>query len=422
MALSKPVARRALYALFAANAISMTGNNLAALAIPWFVLATTGSATQTGITAFFAILPVIIATFFGGTLVDRVGYKRMSLIADVASGLTIVLIPLLYQAGMLEFWLLQVLVFMGGLLDAPGATARSALLPELAEAAEMPLERAGSLLQIMERGSRLVGAPLGGLLIALMGADQVIWLNAATFLVSVVLVALWVPTIQLEAKEVSTSYVSDLMEGLRFLKRDGLLMTITLTVLVTNMLDAARGSVIMPVLAQETYDSSVALGLMFGTSGGGAVIGALLFSAWGHRLSRRWLYLGCFIIVSLGSFTLAALPPLPVALLSQLIVGIASGPINPILSAVQYERIPATMRGRVFGTITAGAFTAMPMGVLLAGYLLDSIGLQVALIITGSLYLLTTLAQIFNPTLREMERRPAPNAEREVAASSHSLS
>jgi MFS family permease len=96
------------------------------------MLQTTGSAAQTGITGFFTILPVVVAGFFGGTLVDRMGYRRTSIVADLASGLTVALIPLLHFTIGLEFWQLMVLVFLGGLLDAPGSTARTALIPDLA--------------------------------------------------------------------------------------------------------------------------------------------------------------------------------------------------------------------------------------------------------------------------------------------------
>ncbi len=75
-----------IISLLAANAISLVGNMLSAIAIPWFVLQTTGSATQTGITGFFTVMPVVLAGLFGGTLVDRLGYKRNSNIADIATG------------------------------------------------------------------------------------------------------------------------------------------------------------------------------------------------------------------------------------------------------------------------------------------------------------------------------------------------
>ncbi len=395
--------RFAIYTLFIANAISMTGNNLMILAVPWFVLVTTGSPAKTGIAAFFMILPVVLAAFFGGAFVDRLGFKRSSIIADIASGVTIALIPLLFAAGLLAFWVLLVLVFLGALLDAPGTTAREALVPDLAGAAGMSLERASSLLQIVERGSRLLGAPLAGLLIAVLGAQNVLWIDAATFAVSAVLIIFTVPTVKIATAAPSGNYLTELTDGLRFIRRDRLILATTLTLIVTNLLDAAKSGVILPVFVRTTYGSAVALGLLFGVSGGGAVLGAILYSAFGHKFSRRWVFSIAFIIASLPALVFAWLPPLPLALITQAVGGFAAGPLNPILSTIQYERVPAPMRGRVFGTLTAGAYVAMPVGVLLAGYLLEKINLHWTLIAVGSCYLLATLSLLINPALRDME-------------------
>lgn len=399
--------RLPILALFTANATSMTGNQLAMLAIPWFVLATTGSAVKTGLTAFFSILPVVLSAFFGGALVDRVGYKRTSIIADLASGIAVALIPLLYAAQLLEFWMLLALVFLGALLDAPGTTAREALVPDLAQAAGMPLERASSLLQIVERGSRLLGAPLAGILVGTLGAQNVLWLDTATFAVSALLVAVAVPTLRVAPQEQPGSYPAQLREGLLFIRGDRLMLALVLLLVITNFLDAAKSSVILPVLARSAYGSAVALGLMFGLSGGGAVAGALLYGWLGPTLSRRWIFTLGFIVVSLQSLMLAFLPPLPLALIIQALTGLAAGPLNPILSTLTYEHVPANMRGRVFGTITASAFVAMPLGVLVAGYLLDLAGLRPVLLAVGACYLLTTLTLLFNPALRAMDH-PAP--------------
>src|SRR3954451_21147265 len=78
--------RLPIVALLTGNAISTVGNMLTAVAIPWFVLKTTGSAGKTGLAGFSAVLPLAIAGVFGGTLVDRLGFKRMSIAADIASG------------------------------------------------------------------------------------------------------------------------------------------------------------------------------------------------------------------------------------------------------------------------------------------------------------------------------------------------
>jgi MFS family permease len=403
-----------IISLFTANAISLVGNMLSAIAIPWFVLQTTGSATQTGITGFFTVLPVVLAGFFGGTLVDRLGFKRTSIIADIASGITTALIPLLYFTVGLQFWQLMVLVFLGALLDTPGSTARSALVPELAELARMPIERATSLIHIIERGARLVGAPLGGLLIALMGTENVLWLDAASFFISAGIVAVTIQVHQplsQEEKKPAGNYFGELREGLRFIYNDKLMLAIVIMVMATNFLDAVFGGVVQPVYAKQVYGEALDLGLLIAANGGGAVIGALIFSAVGPRLPRHRVFVFGFVLTSLKFFLYAIYPPLWVALVFVAIFSTGAGPLNPIIGAVEYERVPKNMRGRVGGAIGAGAWSAMPLGMLIGGVLTEQVGVQAMLLGLGVIYLITTLSMAFIPAMKEMNRREPVTAQ-----------
>ena len=397
-----------ILSLFIANAISLVGNMLSAIAIPWFVLQTTGSATQTGITGFFTVLPVVLAGLFGGTLVDRLGYKRTSVISDIASGLTTALIPLLYFTVGLEFWQLMVLVFLGALLDAPGSTARNALVPELAELAQMPIERATSLIHIIERGARLVGAPLGGLLIALVGTENVLWLDAASFFVSAGIVAVTIKghhVVQTQENKAGSGYFEELREGLRFIYQDKLLLAIVIMVMVTNFMDAVFSGVVQPVFVKQVYGQALDLGLLIAANGGGAVIGALIFSAIGPRLPRHAVFVFGFVLTSLRFFLYALVPPLWITLIFVVFFSIGAGPLNPIIGAVEFERIPKNMRGRVGGAISAGAWSAMPLGMLVGGVLTEQVGVFPMLLGLGVIYLVTTLSMAFIPAMKEMNRR-----------------
>ena len=405
-----------IFALFTANAISMVGNVLAVVAIPWFVLQTTGSATQTGITGFFTILPIMVAAFFGGSLVDRLGFKRASIIADITSGVAIALIPLFFQFFGLAFWQLLVLVFIGNLLDAPGNTARAALIPNLAKMANMRIERASATTQAIERGSRLIGAPLAGLLITVLGTANVLWIDAATFLISAAIVAILVPQLaRSAATDKSSNYIAELTDGLKFIRRDALILALTLTVMVTNFLDTPSGSVIMPVYVKESSGSAVDLGLFFAAIGGGAFLGAIVFGAIGHRLPKRATFISMFVIVGLRFWVLAVAPPMPILLLTWVIAGFAAGPINPIMATIEYARIPENMRGRVFGTMTAGSYLAIPAGMLLVGFLLERIGIQWTVLAMGACYLATTLSLIVNPAIREMDQVGKANLVKEFS-------
>lgn len=404
--------RTPLIGLLAAHAVSLTGNMLTIIALPLYVLGQTGSATATGITGFFATLPIVLGGAFGGVLVDRIGYRRASVLADAVSGATIALVPLLHATVGLPFPVLLALVFFSGVLDTPGQTARTSLLPELAATAEVPVERAIGLLEAAERGARMLGAPIAGLLVALLGALPVLAIDAVTFIISAGLVAVAIPRsvdarVPADAADPS-GYWRQLAEGLRFMLAQPLLRALVALLLLTNMIDAAKSSVLLPVYADRELGGAFAFGLLVGVMGGGALAGNLVFGAVGHRLPRR----PTFVI----AFTLAGAPPLlaftaglPLAALVAVtaVAGFAAGAINPMIGAVKLERVPAGMRARVYGLIQAGAWAAVPLGALGGGLAVSHLGLRPTLLVLGIGYLLLTLSPLRGGPWRDLDvRRP----------------
>jgi MFS family permease len=396
--------RTPLYALYVADSISLAGNAVAQLAIPWFVLTTTGSAALTALVVFFNFLPIVLAAFFGGVIVDRLGFRTTSVVADLASAAAVAAIPLLHTTVGIELWQLMALVFLGALLDAPGATARAALFPDVVELAAVGMERASGIRSGIQRGSILVGAPIGGVLVAEFGATTALWLDAASFLVSAALVSLFVPRPAPSADAVTSGrFLSELAEGMRFIWDRRLVRALVLTVLLTNFLDAPF-PVVMAVFAQEEFGSAADLGLMYGVFGGAALAGALAYSAVGHRLPRRRTFVCCFALLPLVYLTMASLPSLPVALTALAVVGFAAVPINPLLFTVQTEIVPAHLRGRVFGAVRAGAWAAIPLGVLIGGALVGTIGVAATFLAIGIGYAAVVGYGFFNPAFREMDR------------------
>jgi MFS family permease len=118
--------RRSLAALILANATSLTGNVVAIVAIPWFVLETSGSSGRTGVAAFCTALPLGLGALVGGAVVDRIGARVTSIVSDLAAGVLFAAIPVLHAAGALPYWATLVLVIAGGLFDGPGGACRAA--------------------------------------------------------------------------------------------------------------------------------------------------------------------------------------------------------------------------------------------------------------------------------------------------------
>lgn len=401
--------RAPIYALLAANAISLTGNMMSAVAIPWFVLQTTGSAAQTGLSAFASTLPIFFSGLIGGVLVDRIGAKRMSIIADLLSMVTVALIPLLYSAGVLTYPLLLALIMMSTILDTPGSTARQTLMPDLAQQAGMKLERANATYGSIWRFSILLGPPLAGVLIGIFGTANVLWIDAATFAVSAALIRLFVARAVVKPVKTETSHpITEMLEGLRFFGRERLLLALLILFAVVDLLANAVMLVVLPVYANSVYGTAESYGLMLGIFGGGTLAGTILYGARGHRWSRRGLVLLAIIGFGLPLWVLAALPPFFIALVMSFIMGLVIGPVGPMIMTLYQERVPAELRGRVFGARAALDTLSIPFAALFTGVIVQGIGLQITLVGFAIAFLFVTAAAALTPTFKNMGAKASP--------------
>ena len=402
--------RRHLVALVGADGVSIFGNMLTLVAVPWFVLQTTGSPARTGLIAFFAALPVVIGGPFGGVVVDRLGYRRTSVIADLASGATVVLIPVLHLLDVLGLWQLAVLVFLSGLLDIPAETARKALLPDLLPGSGVSLERATAARAGVIQAAYLLGAPVAGASIAVMGATSVLFIDAATFGVAALMV--WStrePGRDRDEEAEAVTVLTELIEGVRFIWEDRLLRAIVVMIMLTNFADFGAFTVVFPVYADDVLGGAGDLALMFAVFGVGAFAGTIVYGAVGERLPRHRTFLVMFLILGAPRFlVLAAEPHLLVLLAVLFTTGVASGPINPIFGLVEYERTPLRMRGRVFGVVRAVTWGSMPLGSLTAGFAVAAFGLRPTLLAVAGVYGAATIVPAVGSVWREMDGEPQP--------------
>lgn len=393
------------YALFASNSISALGSRLTLLAIPWFVLQTTGSVTHMGITAFVSTMPLVISAFLGSTIIDYSGFKRTSVMSDLISGISVAMIPLLAETVGLAFWQLLILVFLGGLCKVPGQTARSSLLPDLVEKAQMRPERANAISDGVNQIASVLGAPLAALLIIWLGTENLLWLDAASFLFSAVLIGKLVPVLPAAVVPMvkKTPYLHQLREGVYFILGNSVLFAIIVTVMITNLLDQALSAVVAPAYIQDVFHSPLPLGWIGGSFAGSALMGTFIFGMIGHRLPRRLTFAYGFILNGAARYWILLVPLLPLMVVVYAIAGFGLAPLNPLIDTVLQERVPKEMRARVFGTTMAGSFLGIPLGAILGVCLVNWIGMQATLLVLGAFYLGTTLSLLVNPALKHMQ-------------------
>ncbi len=253
------------------------------------------------------------------------------------------------------------------------------------------------------------------MLIAVLGADTVLLVDAATFAVAAPLFAFGVrdlpeaqPMRRVEPASLPV-YRRELAEGYRFLAATPLLLGLCLMTLVTRGLDQGWSAVLLPVHAHEQLDGAIDLGLLNAAFGICALTGALICGAVGSRF-RRWpVFTIAFLIGGLPRFVVAAFSDSFTPLAAIMAVeGLAFGVLNPIMATVTYETVPEELRSRVLSATTAAVQLVTPMGGLAAGFLVDAAGLPGALLTVGGVYLLATLCPVIFPAWRQMDSSGPP--------------
>jgi MFS family permease len=398
---------RPLVALLTAEAVSSLGSQMTFLALPWFVLATTGSPAKMSLVLAVELLPVALLGIPSGALVSKLGARTTMVIGDAARAPLMLAIPLLYEAGLLSFPLLLVFVFALGCFMAPYFSAQRLILPELVGDDERTVAQANAIVEGTQRATALLGPSLAGVLIAVIGATNVLYVDAATFFFSFVILATLVPR---RPPVAESEEARGLLAGIRFLLHDPLLRVLSVTALFLNLFGQML-SASLPVLAFEEFDeSSKIAGLFFAAFGAGSLVGATL----AVKLVPRFdpIRLGAVALVALTvPLPLLGLPLPAAAVIAVLFVGAIFGPlVNAPLIGVLTMRTPEALRPKVMTGILTAALLAGPIGLIVVGPLLGAWGPRPVLLFVAAGQFLATLPFAFM-ALRRGAGTPTPTLE-----------
>jgi MFS family permease len=262
---------------------------------------------------------------------------------------------------------------------------------------------------IAGRAASMLAAPVAGLLIAFIGTSNLLWIDAVSFGISALILTIAIPGahathVAPETSETTSlrTYLGEIAEGIRFIRADGLILWLSVGFALGSLLAEPVYPVIMPVYAREVYGSALDLGLMYSALGAGSIVGATLFAVFGHRLPRRATLLTAFTVRALTFWVLVAMPPVGVVVAAIVFNAALFEPCNPMIQTIFQERVPAGMRGRVFGTIDAIGMATMPVGVIAYGVMISELGLQTSLYIFATVNLALPLILAVIPAFREL--------------------
>lgn len=375
----------ALLGLLARDTVSLTGSQMTILALPWFVLTTTGSATRMTLVLAVESAAMAIFGFLAGNVAARLGPRRTMLVADAARAPLVALIPILHALDALTFPLILLLAAAIAAFVTPSFAAKTSLLPELVGEDERALSEANALLQGAQRITMFLGPALAGVLIAAIGAANVLVLDAVSFVVAFALVAALVPGVgPIELDDESRG----LAAGVRFLARDRLLRPWATAVIVGDIAWVVLFAT-MPVLVIARFGEDAAiLGWLWGAWGLGAVAG----NAIAFRSAHRWDRL---LVSSVGEVAMIAplwllLAELPAAGLVAVMAvsGFANGLVNPPIFTIFTLRTPRALRAKAWSVVIVATAVLGPVTLVAAGPVLDSSGfvpVVVAIVVVQSL-------------------------------------
>jgi len=348
------------------------------LALPWFVLVTTGSATRMSAVVGAELIGLAALGIPGGAVLRRLGAWRTMWLADAVRAPLMLAIPLLHWLGHDAFAPIVGLAFLLGALAGPYFAAQKVIVPELLGEDEALVGRANALFQGATRTTMLLGPVLAGILIASVSASWVLVVDACTYVVAAVLVVTLVPR---PALQPASEEDVGARRGLRFLTREPLLrLWLPLFALGDTAWTAFFVSV--PVLVVTRFDADPRIaGWLLASFGVGAVAGNVVaYRILLGRAGGLTIVGTCILAQAAPLWLLTTHPSAQLACAALGLAGVANGLVNPSIHSLMTLRVPPALRPSVM-TINVMLFgLAQPLGVFAVGPVLDELGPQPVLV------------------------------------------
>ncbi|MFG2863680.1 MFS transporter [Streptomyces sioyaensis] len=393
--------------LTAARTISVLGNGFARVALSFAVLALPGAGPgQLSLVLACQAVPQLAFVLVGGVLADRVSRSRLMIVADLVGAVAYAGLAAMVLTGHAPPWALCSLAALAGTATALFSPAMDGVIPLLVPTGR--LQRANGLLRVGMNSSMLLGLALSGVVVALVGAGWALALNAASFVVS----ALLIHGLRLSARvRPRASGWSELRDGWReFAGRQWLWVVVVQYAVVVAALNANAG-VLGPLATEDGLGGARSWSLIVAAQALGTIMGAGLAAR--LRVHRPVL------VAVLATFP-AALPiallavraPVPLIALAMFGSGIAADVFGVLWATTLQREVPEAALSRVSSYDWFGSLAFAPLGLLVAGPVAAHLGVGRTLAGCAALIVLATAAALLSPQVRGLRApRPAPGGE-----------
>ena len=386
------------------NFSSGLGNSIVMITIPWLILEETGSPAFAGLVAAISALPGLLISPIGGWLVDHIGRRSVSIGADLLSAAAVVAFPIVALTSGLSSSSILIIAVIGAIFDPAGYTARKTLLADVAKASEIKLDRLNGIHEGFMGVSWVFGPAVGAGLISTVGAVNSFWVAGGLFIFAALTIAfLRVGNLGKDARDLAEEMgeVSNksIRVGFQVLWNDKLLRTITISILIIAAVYLPTETVVLSTYFED-LGQPASLGIVISALAAGSAIGSFGYGWISKKVSRKNLVRMTLIGTAVSILPMAFLPPLPILIVAGFFLGLSWGPFNPLISTLIQQRVPADQQGRVFGVQTAVFYAAPPLGMVLAGISVESLGVGTTYLILAAILSTTALLALLTRSLR----------------------
>lgn len=412
---------RQLLTIMSAQSASTYANQVIALVIPWLILTRTGNAASAGTIAFAMGIASLAGTLVGGLVTDRIGGRRVSILADGLSMITALALAVALWTGAFSLWLVAITQILGVFFDGPGNIAKSSTVPAAAGEENVPITRAMGLTQTLQGIATFVGPITAGLLIAAFGEANTLLVTTVLFGLSILLATRLRKRVITHEQPMSVRQTyRDMREAVQFLVHEPFLGKMQLVGPLMGAVIVPISALIIPAWFVFAQQSSRALGVFLAAGAVGGTIGGLVFAAVAQKLPQRTWLVGATSLYAVALLGLFFTRPGSVA---AIVVGFFAGSMMSVMFAVPfsafYSRTPQHLLGRV-GSL--GAAHGSLMGALASlgfGYLLHNLSAPAALLVSAIGMAAVALLLGTAPFMRHLDT-PVAVAESTSASASES--
>ncbi|HZQ35545.1 MAG TPA: MFS transporter [Dehalococcoidia bacterium] len=393
--------------LWLAHLVSMFGDGLYTVALPWLVFKHTGSGVATAITLAAGAIPYILVSPIAGVCVDRWSRRRTMIGADLLRALTLLAFPLVLLAG----FNLGVTIALAIVLPAIGrffVPAQRASTPQLVDADA--LVGANALMEGAGQAAYIAGPAVGGVLIALVGAVSLLFIDGATFVASALLIGLIAFPHQATRPGARPGFRASLAEGLRTTWHTPALRTLSLLVAFVVCFFATVPA-LLPLWVGRGRPA--AYGVLTACFFVGSLLASLWLSRWGRTIPRGTLVVAGVFGMTAGAVAFAASYSTAAAAVALAVFGAGLSCYNVGVLTLLQRLSPPQVMGRVLAFNDTFAWSLRPFAVVAAGVLADAAGVHAALVIVSIGLLGCGVAALAARPLHEA----APMAAQQEAAS-----